>query len=349
MSKDVETMTVGEFILECEMFPSSRENYDLMKETCEIGLFESFVESMRFIERNSGEVNNARTVLTESFFIESSDTKIEYFEERLAERIAAWAGKAKVLFLRLCKFLSGILYKLIEKAKDTPGKIQTIIKYANTGKISDADKKAIGIAIANAVKQFNIPFADGANRIPPGRFLITNDSSLRSKAAAVMLNNSVYLKAAAPYENALSLQQAISIFDRFPDALRNPKRLESINNDLDRYKSDNAARGFEIPNDSKKLEDARGKLDKFAKEIESAVANAEKGEGAQNVQAIFTKLSVAIGNTSKLLIALGGYRDRIAHEIVQIIGPSMPRKTIRKGEEIGRRGRSGEAEEENPG
>ena len=80
-------LTFGEFVEKCELFLYSRENYNLLKEACELQLMVRYIEIQQFMIDNPECIETCREIHIEGLLFESNaEYEILLLEEKFSEK-----------------------------------------------------------------------------------------------------------------------------------------------------------------------------------------------------------------------------------------------------------------------
>lgn len=130
--------TFKDFILECEMYPHSKENYELMKECSELAIMEKYLEDQAFYQEHAEMLSAEDISITESYFQESVDQNtIEAFNEKYSAKTNSIGGKIKSGLLRIVKTFANLFAKIGNKFDETTSAGQNVLKKLNGMKLTD--------------------------------------------------------------------------------------------------------------------------------------------------------------------------------------------------------------------
>ena len=123
------TITIGEFLKECEAYPYSRERYEIVKESIEIDLMSLYLENYEYIK----ECKEYDEEIHESvMFTEATEEVAEDKAESLIKKI--WNGILKILkalarpFVAIAGFVKTMIDRIRNKAPVSEKKATEIIK-----------------------------------------------------------------------------------------------------------------------------------------------------------------------------------------------------------------------------
>lgn len=145
-------MTFKDFIAECEMYPHSKENFDLMKECIELSLTEKFMEDQAFMLENSSLlIENAEMSFSEGYFSESVDQgvmdvmmeKFNMKQKNITEKI--YLGLKKIIGV-----FKNFFMKIGNKFDEITATGQAVKAKLAAATITDEDIASIKTIVANA-------------------------------------------------------------------------------------------------------------------------------------------------------------------------------------------------------
>lgn len=158
--------TFRDFIVECELYPYSKENFDIMKECAELRLQEKYLENARYIASAASTFTEANGFhLSEGYFQESVDADfLEATEADAGKKKLGILGKiingVKWLIGKLAKFflfIGGKLEKLSEKFNPILDKIRA---FDITKENAEALRDAIWAKGTKAWNTTGLPFVN---------------------------------------------------------------------------------------------------------------------------------------------------------------------------------------------
>lgn len=156
-------MSVGDFIRESELFPYSKENYELVKEASELNLMTQYIESQRFYLENV-DLAGIDKNLTEGFLLESAgEDQLQLLEETAGAKMDSFLTKAHTFFTGLIDKFINFLSRMLESSKKLDEKSDQIVKLV--GSVSEeefgAEKVASLLSACEAAaKSCDISFAE---------------------------------------------------------------------------------------------------------------------------------------------------------------------------------------------
>jgi hypothetical protein len=144
--------TFRDFIVECELYPHSRENFEFMKECSEIEISEKFIHDQMFLAENKEAFTGSDIVFEESYFQESvDDTSLEVLTEKFNGKVKNLVTKMISKILKIFKAFSNFFGKIGNKFDPTTVKGQSV--KARLAKVTLDDEKLAKIKeIVNGAK-----------------------------------------------------------------------------------------------------------------------------------------------------------------------------------------------------
>lgn len=132
--------TFKDFIVECELYPYSQENFEIMKECSELALSEKFINNQMFLAENSDVISSDKIVFEEGFFSESIDSNnLEYLiEKHNAKSVGIIARIVKAAF-KVFNTFAKFFGKIGNKFDPITVKGQKILTRLNEATLSDEE------------------------------------------------------------------------------------------------------------------------------------------------------------------------------------------------------------------
>jgi hypothetical protein len=327
MSAETEKMKIGDFVKECELFPYSKENFDLIKEASELYLMEQYIESHRFRLENSEMIEEYEGFLTEGFLFEFVDKKqINPLKEQFSEKSKSFGNKIKALWDKIVRVIKAAFSALLRQCLNLKGKTEEIRKYLGVNKLDPQVHTVIQKMVEDAIKTSGAPISEkqieGFSKLP--RAIVTVGSqSTRNRLAAVLVNNSIQVTVSSErFPNALSEKQLKELLTGNAGRMK-PADIESK---ITGFKNKNYQNGLML---SKKDEDARSLVDGL-KTFEGFLQKDEtdakiSGDWNTNMQKSLNLLYQVTGDTIKLYNAVTRFCGMVILGLYRIIGPDKAR------------------------
>ena len=327
MNTETEVMKIGEFVKECELLPYSKENYDLMKEACELDLMEQYIQSQRFRRDNMELIEECKEYLHEGFLFESSDeNQIRAFEEKFSEKLNDFGKKIKALWDKIVRVVKVAFIALLKKYINLKERTEEIVKYLGVNKLDPQVHAVIEKMVEDAIKTSGAPIAErqieGFRKLP--RYIITVGSeSTRNRLAAVLVNTNIKVSVSSEkYPNALSENQLKELLTSNASRMKPADIEKKIKN----YQSTNYRNGLLV---SKKEEDVKsfvGGLKSYEGFLQKDESDATiSGEYNSSMQKALGLLYQVTGDTIKLYNSITKFREMVVMGLYRIIGPDKAR------------------------
>lgn len=351
--------TFNDFVVECQAYPYSAENFNLMKECSELDLTAHFLESQAFIQDNHDMLFGEGVEISTGYMTESvDDNTIEVMTEKFEIRAGEIMSRMKTAIKNLIKTLRNLFMRLAPRFDENSKIAAEIIKKMGTIKSErDAlDNKDIITTIQSIKiphdKMFIVPGQPDAKKFKNTTF--GGDSNLCDKLAVGLGVNTVTLKAPGKGAAAIDirdLKQIIQGFERAKDS----KGIKNVATLMINTINDSTTNGVSIPTRPGYLASAAKELDAIMEELDkdSNVVGAEikstvkasndsikeknKAAGAtggavnkgtwpeMNVQRdVVAKLTKSAGDTAALYMALNTFRNDMVSALKKIIKPDAP-------------------------
>ena len=327
MGATAEGMTINDFIKESELFPYSRENFDLKKKACELDLMEQYIESQRFRLENSELIEENKGCLNKGFLFESVDEKqIQILEEKFSEKLNDFGKKVKVLWDKIVKVIKAAFTAFMKKCLNLKGKTEEIIKYLNVNKLDKEVHAVIEKMVEQAVKTSGAPITErqleGFRKLP--RYIVTVGSeSTRNRLAAVLVNTNIRVSVSSEkYPNALSENQLKELLTRNASKMK----PEDIEKKIKGYLDANYRNGLIVSKKEEDITSLINSLKSYEGFLQKDESNAAiSGEYNSNMQKALGLLYQVTGDTVKLYNAVTRFRMIVIMELYRIIGSDKPR------------------------
>lgn len=332
--------TFRDFIVECELYPYSKENFEIMKECTELKLQEKYLENARYMEAVADIYTEANGYhLAEGYFQEAADTSfLEAVEDEANKKKVGILGKIikgiQWLIGKLAKFFNFIGSKLDKLAGNTEAvatKVEAIdISPANIEAVKDA-LRLKGSNLADNVKttgDFYIDFAklhmtgigsDVASYVKYYLAILFGKNQIRvvpnDSDGPLALNN--YVDDESGIIDIKTLDEIIKVVTKWD---LNAADLQSVIKRFDTSLNIVKKTGVDITLSSKKIAEFQANLvnqykpnmDKLVKNINDAIAN------TKSFDELFPGFSRDMGVDNMQLMS-----DFISKKLIKSIGYSI--------------------------
>lgn len=372
--------TFKDFIMECEMYDHSKENYDLFKECSELALLEKYIEDQKFIKENAAQISAENVCLTESYFTESDDgTTIQLLEEKYNEKAAGIKATIIKGLYKVLNTFANLFGKLSNKWDSITSAGQNVRKKIGSLKLTDDQVSRIKSIVSSAKSKDNSAFKPAKNQpyfnkikmnySGEGVDELKNDLAAALSDTVVVADVSVSAGVdkvgAVPVESikeaAIAIQHGNpSQVDGAIAALKstwvdvkknglkihvNTKQIEKNAKDLrelaDKMKQVTAQKADQAAQNAKDkvqnaAQNAAGKAEPPVNDAINKVGNvAGKAAGAVaagGVNAIYSMVTAAVGQSSAIYTKLNSYRSNVITGLTNYLN-SISNSTVSTAEE----------------
>lgn len=143
--------TFKDFIAECEMYPYSRENFELMKECSELALSEKFIKDQIFLAEAREKLESTEIVFEEGYFQESVDaTSLEVLTEKYNAKSGSILAKLARAALKVFNTFAKFFAKIGNKFDPITSKGQNVLSKLNSITLDDDKIQRIRTIVDNA-------------------------------------------------------------------------------------------------------------------------------------------------------------------------------------------------------
>lgn len=216
-------ITFKDFIVECELYPYSKEHFELMKECSELELSEKYINNQIFLSEYM-DLSDSSIQLENNFFQESvEDSNLLFLTEKYADKFKSLLGKIVVKLSKIFKVFSVFFGKIGNKFDVITSKGQQVLKQLNSTELTNEqldDLKKIIDTIRNEDKykfpiKKNQPYAKKIKFTYEGK----NDAyaQLKDELAVALSDNTVVAETLFDSTNDHYDEERMSIMD--PDDL----------------------------------------------------------------------------------------------------------------------------------
>lgn len=337
--------TFKDFMLECEMYPHSKENYDLMKECAELGIMEKYLEDQKFYQEHKEQLTAGDIAITESYFAEAVDENtMEAFTEKYKAASNSISGKIKNGLKRILKTFANLFAKIGNKFDETTSAGQNVLKKLNGMKLTDEQVADIKKIVDNAKGKdtSNFPVAPNQPYLKHIKLqYVSADntfSELKNDLAAALSDKVVVASVfankdgtnidtstigAVPVETIRDTCYAVINGDKHKivGALQ---ALSSTWLDVKKNGMKINVNTKQIDKNAQELNDICSKIEQMGQEnaqmagaIAGAVNNAAGGDGAVGAKVMndmndaYSKITSCIGQSTRIYTKLNAYRSSV--------------------------------------
>lgn len=157
--------TFKDFIIECELYPYSRENFEFMKECKEIELTHTFINSQIFMSESMNKLRNSSIKIEENFFNESvDDYNLEILTESLNTKMNNIVYNIIKKISKIFNVFKNFFGKIGNKFDPITKKGQVVLKKLNSMTLNDQAIDVIDKIIDKAKKTDSSAFPIKSNQ-----------------------------------------------------------------------------------------------------------------------------------------------------------------------------------------
>ena len=145
--------TIRDFIIECELFPHSRENFEFLKECKEIEIAEKFINDQLFLSEANIDRLNEAVNFENNFFQESVDgCSLDVLTEQTNFKSGSLLSKIIDKICKIFKVFSKFFSKIANKFDDVSKSGQALLKKLNSTTFDENGIKGLMEIIDNVRK-----------------------------------------------------------------------------------------------------------------------------------------------------------------------------------------------------
>jgi len=300
-------MTIQEVLTSYELYPHSKEHYDLLKEEAELALMEKYIEDQTFIMENS-EAIKAVDLVFESASMDSLNLVKEAAEEKSANLFTKiWNGikKAISFVIKAFKKLFAKIFKsdkqILNFCTNHEFTQEELIKIL---KVNDSITGFHGMVVYNR-NNANISVADGIN-------LSNSEKGICSSFINFAIGNVVQFNVkGSDLPNAISIDRFISSIANVQSFVDKSSAAQLVK-DINRAIADNESIPVDIFNDKAELSEKIRGLEEILKLMESEEETIKK---SVNLMAAYKAVQLVIPDTVKFYNGLILLHDKICTTI----------------------------------
>lgn len=335
-------MTLNDFLKECEMFPYSQENFDLVKEAAEINIAAMYLESQEYMAENTGAFEG----LGSSYMMEAAGGEsVKLLAQKAGGKKEKWAGRVKDLWQRIVAALKKFWNMVVEKWKKIRAKGADIKKNLARIKVTDEVAKEIGELVDQAVKTSGIPISDkqreGFKKLPRN-VIVISENGLKNRLASVVCNSTIDLAINnnGRFGLAMSEDQLKGLFKRLSDKkvlAAKGDSLDKLNEYIKECQSKNLTSGISVSKDQEEMNeliryitDAEAKL---AKDIQDYKPGENESEGVGNVNQLFSNVNAVTKSSIMLYSCVLKYQEIVMNGLDAIINKAPKGATAKEEKE----------------
>lgn len=344
-------MTFSDMICECEMYPYSKEYFEIMKECFELKLTAKAINNQLFLRENVNNLRSREVVFTEGYFMESSsDETLEIIMEDFNSKVEKLESFFKKKFEKICSGFIALLKKLGIKFDNLRPQAKMVYKKLSQHKFSISDIQQLETIINTELEKYKHSFRIRHNQ--PGWESIpinTEDNSDSNKIAEIknhlspcISSKKVILDPSPSGDvNTIGALSAESIYAALK-CLKNGKKVNAINcknakSLLEESWKKACKDGIEMKVSSESLASIANELSKLnqtlfqktggSSNINDSVSNKakdsnEKADDMDELRKVFAPINVCLSKTMTLYSGFLNYRYNVINKLNSFLDKS---------------------------
>ena len=272
--------TFKDFIVECELYPYSRESFEFMKEYIELELTEKYINDQKFLNESREILNNSGINFEENYFQESVDNgSLEVLTEKFQVKAGSLLSKIIVKVAKVYRTFAKFFSKITGKFDPTTKAGQEVLNKLNSITFDDEKLAKIKSIVDNAKDNESTAFPVRVNQPFKKNIKLKyggheNINNLRDDLAVALSNDKVLADVTLNKERANIDSNKILIMD--PDVIVNAamtlyagKEAEILNvtKTLTNHWVHIRTKGLEIEVNTKNINKTAEKLSEVADKI----------------------------------------------------------------------------------
>lgn len=322
-------ITFGDYIKECELFPYSKENYDLIKEASELNLAAMYLENQEFIMENSELAGSC----VAGYMVEAADlTTVNDVKEKVSEKKNKWVEKARKVFNRIISAIKSFWNSIVNRFRKISDRCKKLKEDFAVVKLTDEQKDQIKHIVNTAIEESGIPISDDQKEKfskLPKPLLIFSENGLKNKLAAALCNKKIDLvisKDKFPY--AFSESQLKDFFAKVSstDANKGSKGgLNDIKEIINKVTAKNYKNGITVNKDVeanqaflKYIEEVEAKFKQRTPDsVDESMRDASAAVG--DVSTIFSEALKVSSDSMKLYRTVIAYQEKVISKLESFV------------------------------
>lgn len=324
--------TLNDFLKECEMFPYSKENFEIIKEAAEINVAALYVENQTYMAENADVVASQEA----GYMMESADEEsVKSLKDNLKGKKDKWGAKAKAIWARIVKAFKTFWNAIVVKWTKLTAKAADVKKDLTAVTLTEEQSQAIRKLVLDSVTSSGIPLAEhqksGYKGLPKNIIAGIKDETVKNKLAAVLYNNSIDLTISKEsFGSALSDSQLKEFFNKLSDKsflACNKGALANVVKKLEGYQTANLTKGISV---SKNMEDVK-KLIEFIEDAEKKITgeivqDEDNGytHAVGDVTTLFANAQKVTADSIKLYTTVVRYQEFVLNGLGPILKKAAP-------------------------
>lgn len=317
--------TLNDFLKECDMFPYSKENFELVKEASELNIASMYLENQRFMVENPSLIAESSEYMMEAVDAES----VKSLEGNVSAKKGKFRARAKKIWESIVKAFKTFWNAVVARWDKFTAKAADVKKNLALVKLTPEQITEITSLVEGAVKTSGIPISDkqkSGSRGLPKNILVISEDSVKNKLAAVLCNSTIELvPSKEQYSMAMSEKQLKNFFNTLSNKLflaAHKDALASAVKQMNDYHKDNLSKGISISknNDEVKelikfIEDAEKKI------VEEILQDEDNGftHGVGEINTLFADAQKVTGDSIRLYTTVVKYQEIVLNGLDKIV------------------------------
>jgi hypothetical protein len=287
--------TLNDFIIESELFPHSKEHFELVKEATELHLMKMYLENQKFMLENAELIQESTESLDEDFFMESvGEVAIEALEEKVAEKAKVVGAKIKTIWDAIVKAIVSFWNGLKKMGTNIKYDFEEFVERLRADGVTKEIRKSYYDKAYDIIKDDNMMSEKELKRFLKS---LVNDLQLKSFRVTISSNF---------HPNALSIDQLHHLMGLIINYKKSANEMEK---EMNQYISKNLRTGIECDPDIHINE--YDKLDKRIREMYGIDINEDSGPAMVTIRKSISDTIAFYADVNKMLKKVLHIRHRI--------------------------------------
>lgn len=339
--------TLNDFLVECEIFPYSEENYNLIKEAHELNIADLYLRNQRYMQENAEFLKTQ----AEGVMMEAADPETnKNVEESVKTKSKNWKEKAKKIWKKIVTAFTTFWKAIVKRWEKIFGKANELEKDMQA--VTDPDKldvDAISSLVDKAMKDSDnvINLDKGSIGKLPKTFkkAIPDDKKNIKQALAIALYHKTIdcLISSEKYKMALSNKQLKEFLNDISDKaflVADKEALAKVTKRLDGYASHNLKNGVKVTGNIEDLNslitNTKDALNKISEPLENIIKNYgyySDSYSVGDINPLFTDASKVSADTIKLYTNVIRFKETMLNGLRPIVNKAKKSSESKKSDD----------------
>lgn len=318
--------TLNDFLKESELFPYSKENYDLIKEASELNIAAMYLENQTFMTENADIIVDQEA----GYMMESADPEAtEKLEDKVSSKKSKWAVKAKSIWEKIIKAFRTFWKAVVARWDKLTAKAADVKKNLGVAKLTPEQIAAVTKLVNDAVKSSGIPISDkqrqGTRGLPKNIITISEDS-VKNRLAAVLCNSTIELvPTKVAFAMAFSEKQLKEFFSKISDKTflaGHKEALASVTKKMNDFQATNLTKGISISRSNEEVKKLIEDIEAAEKKITDEIMQDEDNNythAVGDVTTLFANAQRVTGDSIKLYTTVIRYQELVLNGLDAIV------------------------------